>query len=106
MIVEKLVDMYGEAGQGEEQLLHFAEEGHTVYCFVGVHGAGKTNTVGQLALTRLEEGKRVLLVAADTFRAGANSQLQEWGRRVEVPVVDTNPGGDPAAVVFDGVKRE
>ncbi|ONN74597.1 signal recognition particle-docking protein FtsY [Lacticaseibacillus rhamnosus] len=105
VIVEKLVDMYGEAGKGEDNQLHFAEEGPTVFLFVGVNGAGKTTTVGKLAHQLQEEGKRVLLVAADTFRAGAIQQLQEWGRRVEVPVVATNPGGDPAAVVFDGVKR-
>lgn len=105
VIVEKLVDMYGEAGKGEDNQLHFAEEGPTVFLFVGVNGAGKTTTVGKLAHQLKEEGKRVLLVAADTFRAGAIQQLQEWGRRVEVPVVATNPGGDPAAVVFDGVKR-
>ena len=105
VIVEKLVDMYGEAGKGEDNQLHFAEEGPTVFLFVGVNGAGKTTTVGKLAHQLKEEGKRVLLVAADSFRAGAIQQLQEWGRRVEVPVVATNPGGDPAAVVFDGVKR-
>ena len=105
VIVEKLVDMYGEAGKGEDNQLHFAEEGPTVFLFVGVNGAGKTTTVGKLAHQLKEEGKRVLLVAADTFRAGAIQQLQEWRRRVEVPVVATNPGGDPAAVVFDGVKR-
>lgn len=105
VIVEKLVDMYGEARKGEDNQLHFAEEGPTVFLFVGVNGAGKTTTVGKLAHQLKEEGKRVLLVAADTFRAGAIQQLQEWGRRVEVPVVATNPGGDPAAVVFDGVKR-
>ena len=105
VIVEKLVDMYGEAGKGEDNQLHFAEEGPTVFLFVGVNGAGKTTTVGRRARQLKEEGKRVLLVAADTFRAGAIQQLQEWGRRVEVPVVATNPGGDPAAVVFDGVKR-
>ena len=105
VIVEKLVDMYGEAGKGEDNQLHFAEEGPTVFLFVGVNGAGKTTTVGKLAHQLKEEGKRVLLVAADTFRAGAIQPLQEWGRRVEVPVVATNPGGDPAAVVFDGVKR-
>ena len=100
VIVEKLVDMYGEAGKGEDNQLHFAEEGPTVFLFVGVNGAGKTTTVGKLAHQLKEEGKRVLLVAADTFRAGAIQQLQEWGRRVEVPVVATNPGGDPAAVVL------
>ncbi|HAJ53802.1 MAG TPA: signal recognition particle-docking protein FtsY, partial [Lactobacillus sp.] len=100
VIVEKLVDMYGEAGKGEDNQIHFAEEGPTVFLFVGVNGAGKTTTVGKLAHQLKEEGKRVLLVAADTFRAGAIQQLQEWGRRVDVPVVATKEGGDPAGVVF------
>ena len=105
VIVEKLVDMYGDAGKDEDNALHFAESGPSVFLFVGVNGAGKTTTVGKLAHQLKEEGKRVLLVAADTFRAGAIQQLQEWGRRVDVPVVATKEGGDPAAVVFDGVKR-
>lgn len=105
VIVEKLVDMYGDAGKDEDNALHFAESGPGVFLFVGVNGAGKTTTVGKLAHQLREEGKRVLLVAADTFRAGAIQQLQEWGRRVDVPVVATKEGGDPAAVVFDGVKR-
>ncbi|MEO3720905.1 signal recognition particle-docking protein FtsY [Lacticaseibacillus paracasei] len=105
VIVEKLVDMYGDAGKDEDNALHFVESGPSVFLFVGVNGAGKTTTVGKLAHQLKEEGKRVLLVAADTFRAGAIQQLQEWGRRVDVPVVATKEGGDPAAVVFDGVKR-
>ena len=60
VIVEKLVDMYGEAGKGEDNQLHFAEEGPTVFLFVGVNGAGKTTTVGKLAHQLKEEGKRVL----------------------------------------------
>lgn len=105
VIVQKLVDIYGEAGQGEDNTLHYAESGPTVFLFVGVNGAGKTTTIGKLAHQLQAEGKKVLLAAGDTFRAGAIEQLQEWGRRDGVPVVATQAGGDPAAVVFDAVKR-
>ncbi|WP_125579604.1 signal recognition particle-docking protein FtsY [Lacticaseibacillus suibinensis] len=105
VIVQKLVDIYGEAGEGEDNTLHFAENGPTVFLFVGVNGAGKTTTIGKLAHQLQKSGKTVLLAAGDTFRAGAIEQLQEWGRRDDVPVVATQAGGDPAAVVFDAVKR-
>ncbi|WP_203663620.1 signal recognition particle-docking protein FtsY [Lacticaseibacillus sp. 53-4] len=105
VIVQKLVDIYGEAGEGEDNSLHYAESGPTVFLFVGVNGAGKTTTIGKLAHQLQQDGKKVLLAAGDTFRAGAIQQLQEWGKRDEVPVVATEPGGDPAAVVFDAVKR-
>ncbi|MFD1440156.1 signal recognition particle-docking protein FtsY [Lacticaseibacillus hegangensis] len=105
VIVQKLVDIYGEAGEGEDNSLHYAEAGPTVFLFVGVNGAGKTTTIGKLAHQLQQDGKKVLLAAGDTFRAGAIQQLQEWGKRDEVPVVATEPGGDPAAVVFDAVKR-
>ncbi|MCD2256235.1 signal recognition particle-docking protein FtsY [Agrilactobacillus fermenti] len=105
VIVEKLVDLYGEAGQDEDNALHFTDNGQpTVFLFVGVNGAGKTTTIGKLAHRYRQAGKKVLLAAGDTFRAGAIEQLQEWGRRVDVPVVASQPGGDPAAVVFDAVK--
>lgn len=105
VIVQKLVDIYGEAGEGEDNTLHYAESGPTVFLFVGVNGAGKTTTIGKLAHQLQQGGKKVLLAAGDTFRAGAIQQLQEWGKRDEVPVVATEAGGDPAAVVFDAVKR-
>lgn len=106
VIVEKLVDIYGEEGQTEDNTLHFAEEGQpTIFLFVGVNGAGKTTTIGKLAHRYQMEGKKVLLAAGDTFRAGAIEQLQEWGKRDDVEVVASAPQSDPASVVFDAVKK-
>jgi len=70
---------------------------------VGVNGTGKTTTVGKLAHRLKAEGHTVLLAAADTFRAAAVEQLQEWGARAQVPVVAQEPGADPAAVVHDAL---
>ena len=73
--------------------------------FVGVNGVGKTTSIGKLAHKYKKEGKKVMLVAADTFRAGAVAQLAEWGCRVDVPVVTGPEKSDPASVVFDGMER-
>ncbi|HZD37657.1 MAG TPA: signal recognition particle-docking protein FtsY [Actinomycetes bacterium] len=70
---------------------------------VGVNGTGKTTTVGKLALALAEEGKQVVLAAADTFRAAATEQLVIWGERVDAPVIRHQAGADPAAVAFDGL---
>jgi len=106
VIVKKLVDMYGEEGKDEDNSLKFStDKMPTVFLFVGVNGAGKTTTVGKLAHRYQQEGKKVLLAAADTFRAGAIEQLQEWGKRVDVPVQASKAHTDPASVVFDAVKR-
>lgn len=107
VIVEKMVDLYGEAGAEEDNQLHFApaDAGPTVFLFVGVNGAGKTTTVGKLAAQLKAEGKKVLLAACDTFRAGAIEQLAEWSRRVGVDIVKSEPGADPASVVFEAVKK-
>lgn len=105
VIVQKLVDLYGDEGKDEDNSLHFAESGPTVFLFVGVNGAGKTTTIGKLAKRLKDSGKSVLLAAADTFRAGAIQQLQVWGERDGVPVVAGPEGGDPAAVVYDAVVR-
>lgn len=105
-IVEKLVDLYGQEGQAEDSQLHFAPQGElTVFLFVGVNGAGKTTSIGKFAHQLEKAGKKVLLAAGDTFRAGAIEQLQEWGRRDNVPVVASAAGSDPASVVYDAVKR-
>lgn len=105
-IVEKLVDLYGQEGQAEDNQLHFAPQGElTVFLFVGVNGAGKTTSIGKFAHQLEKAGKKVLLAAGDTFRAGAIEQLQEWGRRDNVPVVASVAGSDPASVVYDAVKR-
>ena len=81
------------------------QDGLTVMLFVGVNGVGKTTSIGKLAHKYKQEGKKVMLVAADTFRAGAVAQLVEWGRRVEVPVVTGAEKADPASVVFDGMEK-
>ncbi len=76
-----------------------------VILVLGVNGVGKTTTIGKLAAKYSRAGKRVLLAAGDTFRAAATEQLEEWGRRAEVPVVKGKPNGDPSSVVFDAIKR-
>lgn len=104
-IIEKLVEIYENEGKEEDNNLHFSSEGPTVFLFVGVNGVGKTTTIGKLAHRYKMEGKKVMLAAADTFRAGAIEQLAEWGRRVGVIVVKKVEKSDPAAVVFDAVKK-
>ena len=103
LIIEKLVDNYEKDGRFNEKI-NF-QNGLTVMLFVGVNGVGKTTSIGKLAYKYKEEGKKVMLVAADTFRAGAVAQLAEWGRRVDVPVVTGPEKSDPASVVFDGLER-
>ena len=103
VIIEKLVELYEKDGNYDEQI-HF-QNGLTVMLFVGVNGVGKTTSIGKLAHRYKQAGKKVMLVAADTFRAGAVAQLAEWGRRVDVPVVTGPEKADPASVVFDGMER-
>ena len=85
VIIEKLVELYEKGGNYDESI-HF-QDGLTVMLFVGVNGVGKTTSIGKLAHRYKRAGKKVMLVAADTFRAGAVAQLAEWSRRVDVPVV-------------------
>jgi fused signal recognition particle receptor len=87
----------------ETAALQFNPNGITVWLFIGVNGVGKTTSIGKLAHRLKEEGHTPLLAAGDTFRAAATEQLQEWGRRAEVPVVTGQQGADPAAVVFDAL---
>ena len=103
VIIEKLVELYEKDGNYDESI-HF-QDGLTVMLFVGVNGVGKTTSIGKLAHHYKQAGKKVMLVAADTFRAGAVAQLAEWGRRVDVPVVTGLEKADPASVVFDGMER-
>ena len=83
--------------------INYADEGPTVLLFVGVNGVGKTTTIGKLAWTLKEQGKKVLLVGADTFRAGAVSQLKEWSEKISVGFYGKDQGADPASVVYDGL---
>lgn len=102
VIIEKLVELYEKDGNYDERIRF--QDGLTVMLFVGVNGVGKTTSIGKLAHRYKQAGKKVMLVAADTFRAGAVAQLAEWGRRVDVPVVTGPEKADPASVVFDGME--
>lgn len=106
VIVEKLVNLYDQSGNSENEKLKSHDDGKpNIYLFVGVNGAGKTTTIGKLAKRFKDEGKSVLLAAADTFRAGAVEQLSEWGERVGVAVVTGKEQADPASVVYDATDK-
>ncbi|WP_251546305.1 signal recognition particle-docking protein FtsY [Limosilactobacillus caecicola] len=105
VIIQKMVELYDAAGEDEQSGINFAKSGPTVIMFVGVNGAGKTTTIGKMAARYKKQGKKVLLAAADTFRAGATEQLDVWAKRDGVDIVTGPENGDPAAVVFDGVKK-
>lgn len=104
VISEKLVEIYYGDEDESIQELNIDGEGLQVILVVGVNGVGKTTSIGKLAHQFKEEGKNVVLAAGDTFRAGAIEQLEVWGERAGVPVIKHNEGGDPAAVIFDGIK--
>jgi len=104
-IIEKLVEIYEEEGIEENNELNIQTDSPTIMLFVGVNGVGKTTSIGKLAKLYKDQGKKVLLAAADTFRAGAIDQLVVWGERAGVDVVRHNAGGDPAAVVYDAVEK-
>lgn len=84
--------------------IQYNESGPTVILFVGVNGVGKTTSIGKLAYQMKKQGKKVLLVAGDTFRAGAVEQLQEWGHQLEIDVV-SKENADPASVIYDGLEK-
>ncbi len=90
----------GPEGKGKK---HRLSETPWVVIFLGVNGVGKTTTIGKMAAAYRSEGKKVLLVAADTFRAAAIEQLEAWGERAGAEVIKHKAGSDPSAVVFDGV---
>ncbi len=90
-------------GQAQAGTIARAEPGPTVILLVGVNGTGKTTTAAKLARRLKREGRKVLLAAADTYRAGAITQLQVWATRLDIPCVAGAPGGDPAAVAFDAI---
>ena len=107
-INEILVDrmFVGYASKGDVQNeIQFQENGPTVLLVVGVNGVGKTTTIAKLAYRYLNQGKKVMLVAADTFRAGAIEQLTVWAQRLGIEIVTGKPEADPASVAYDGMKR-
>lgn len=101
VLSEKLMGLLRGDNNNE---LRMNPDGITVILFVGVNGVGKTTTIGKLAHRFKQEGKKVLMAAGDTFRAGAIEQLEVWGERVGVEVIKQQPGSDPAAVMFDAVQ--
>lgn len=103
VISEKLVDIYYD-GDEEIETLNMQDDALTVILVVGVNGVGKTTSIGKLAHQLKEEGKKVMLAAGDTFRAGAIEQLEVWGQRAGVDVVKHQAGSDPAAVIYDGIQ--
>lgn len=106
LIKEKLVEIMNRRLE-EKNLKHTfnIEQGKpTVLLIVGVNGVGKTTSIGKLACKFKKSGKKVMLVAADTFRAAAIEQLTEWANRADVPIVSNKEGADPASVVFDGIQ--
>lgn len=105
VIVKKLIDMYDQAGNGENSAINMAKSGPTVIMFVGVNGVGKTTTIGKMAKMYKDQGKKVVLAAADTFRAGAIEQLNVWAERDGVNIVKGKAKSDPASVVYDAVVK-
>lgn len=105
VIIQKMIDIYDQNGNDENTEIHFASQGPTVILFVGVNGVGKTTTIGKMANMYKQQGKKVLLAAADTFRAGAIQQLDEWAKRDGVDIVKKPEQSDPSAVVYEAVHK-
>ena len=103
IIIDELLIMYVNNGVLKSKI-NYSEEGPTVSLFIGVNGVGKTTSIGKIANKLKKEGKKVLLVAGDTFRAGAIEQIEEWGKRTNIDVVSTK-SKDPSAAVYDGVDK-
>ncbi len=107
-INDALVDLmfvdYATKGDSIENEIRFASEGPTVLLVVGVNGVGKTTSIAKLAYRYLNQGKKVMLVAGDTFRAGAVEQLKIWAGRLNCPIVTGEENSDPASVAFNGAR--
>ena len=103
-LTERLAAMLAAPEAGDPGAVARAEPGPTVILMVGVNGTGKTTAAAKLAWRLERQGRPVLLVAADTYRAGATEQLERWAGRLGVPCVKGARGGDPAAVVFDAIE--
>lgn len=104
IVIDKIFVSYASSDELESEV-NFAKEGPTVILMVGVNGVGKTTTIAKLTHRYLNVGKKVLLAAGDTFRAGATEQLKVWGERLGVEVVEGKLGGDPASVMFDAARK-
>ena len=105
LVVDKLFEGYMSKGEKVECDVRFRNDGPTVLLVAGVNGVGKTTTIAKLAHRYIEQGKKVMLCAADTFRAGAIEQLSIWANRLGCDIVTGKPNSDPASVAFDGAKK-
>ena len=104
-LVDKMFVYYAKGGEDMDNEIHFNENGLTVILVVGVNGVGKTTSIAKLTHLLKEEGKKVMLVAGDTFRAGAVEQLEVWANRLDVPIVKGNEKEDPSSVYYRGVQE-
>ena len=105
LVIDKLFSGYMSKGEVVQNDVVFQKEGPTVLLVAGVNGVGKTTTIAKLAYRYINQGKKVMLCAADTFRAGAIEQLSIWAERLGCPIVVGKPNSDPASVAFDGAKK-
>ena len=105
MLVDKMFVSYASTGDDIETEISFKENGPTVLLVVGVNGVGKTTTIAKLAHRYIKKGKKVLLVAGDTFRAGATEQLTVWANRLGCDIVVGKQDQDPASVCYDGMVK-
>ena len=104
-LVDKMFVYYAKGGEDMDNEIHYNENGLTVILVVGVNGVGKTTSIAKLTHLLKEEGKKVMLVAGDTFRAGAVEQLEVWANRLDVPIVKGNEKEDPSSVYYKGVEQ-
>lgn len=104
-LVDKMFVYYAKGGEDMDNEIKYNENGLTVILVVGVNGVGKTTSIAKLANKMKKEGKKVMLVAGDTFRAGAVEQLEVWGNRLQIPVVKGNEKEDPSSVYYRGVEE-
>ena len=104
IIIDKMFDIYLK-GEVVNTNLNFNKSGLSVFLFVGVNGTGKTTTIAKIASKLKSEGKKVLVAAGDTFRAGASEQLEVWGKRIGFEVVTKDYGSDPSSVIYDAISK-
>ena len=105
LLVDKMFLDYATKGNDIQSDIKFVENGVTVLLVCGVNGVGKTTSIAKLAYRYINMGKKVVLAAADTFRAGATEQLQVWANRLSCPIVIGKPDSDPASVAYDGARK-
>ena len=105
LVVDKMFIGYATKGGNITNEIEFVNDGPTVLLVAGVNGVGKTTSIAKLAYRYIKQGKKVMLCAADTFRAGAVEQLTIWAQRLNCPIVTGKPESDPASVAFEGAKQ-